>query len=70
MGDTSTLSTVLNIVLFMPLVGIALLSLVPTSKPALTPGLTFAFMLLQFVLTLWLYLNFSSTTAGLQFETK
>ena len=70
MGDLSVMAAVLNLVLFLPLVGMALLTLVPSSKPGITRVLTLAFMLLQFVLTLWLYLNFSASGSGLQFETK
>ncbi|MEQ1689695.1 MAG: NADH-quinone oxidoreductase subunit M [Gemmatimonas sp.] len=63
-------STMLNLVLFLPLVGMALLMLVPADKPQLTRQLTLALMTVQFALTAWLYLQFASDATGLQFETR
>ncbi|MEP6778339.1 MAG: Fe-S-binding domain-containing protein, partial [Gemmatimonadaceae bacterium] len=70
MGDASMMATALNVVLFLPLVGMALLMFVPSDKPGTTRGLTLLFMIAQFVITVWLYRNYSSTATGLQFETR
>src|SRR5215470_8129788 len=61
---------VLNVVLFMPLVGVALLFALKPRAESQVRGWTLAIMLAQFVLTLWLYLRFDATVAGLQFETR
>ena len=63
-------SSALNGVLFLPLLGIALLLVLPAGQHALTRAATLAVMLLQLALTSWLYLRFDSTLAGLQFETR
>ena len=60
----------LNLVLFLPLLGIAMLMLVPADKPQVTRQLTLWVMIVQFALTAWLHLHFSSTAPGLQFETR
>ncbi len=60
----------LNIVLFLPLVGIALLLAWPGGSDAQTRRLTLAVMAVQFVLTAWLYARFDGRVAGLQFETR
>jgi NADH-quinone oxidoreductase subunit M len=69
-ADSATLAVVLNVVLFLPLAGLFLLTLIPATKPGTTRLLTFVVMLVQFVLTAWLYASFSGTTPGLQFETR
>jgi len=61
---------VLNVVLFLPLLGAALLLVSPDSHDAYTRRLTLAVMIVQFVLTAWLYTRFDSHVAGLQFETR
>jgi NADH-quinone oxidoreductase subunit M len=61
---------VLNLVLFLPLLGIGLLVALPVDRPALVRRLTLAVMVVQFALTAWLYLRFDSAVAGLQFETR
>ena len=63
-------STMLNVVLFLPLLGIALLMLVPTDRPTVTRQLTLWLMIVQLALTAWLYWHFSSSVDGLQFETR
>jgi NADH-quinone oxidoreductase subunit M len=60
----------LNFVLFLPLLGIALLLALPAGSHDATRRLTLIVMLIQFVLTAWLYARFDSHVAGLQFETK
>jgi NADH-quinone oxidoreductase subunit M len=61
---------VLNLVLFLPLAGIAALLLTPRCSHALTRGLTLAVMTLQFAFVAWLYTRYDSSVAGLQFETR
>jgi NADH-quinone oxidoreductase subunit M len=58
----------LNVVLFLPLLGMALL--VPLKSDGAVRQLTFWLMVVQFVLTLWLYLRFQAGVPGLQFETR
>ena len=66
----STLGLVLNIVLFLPLIGMGLLTFIPTEKPQLTRQFTLFVMIVQLALTAWLYLSFSSSDPGLQFATR
>jgi len=60
----------LNLVLFLPVIGIALLVLLPARAEGLMRGVSLAVMLVQFVLTAWLYVQFDGGVAGLQFETR
>jgi NADH-quinone oxidoreductase subunit M len=61
---------VLNLMLFLPLVGVALLVAVPKENGALVRGLSLAVMIVQLALTTWLYARFDSSVGGLQFETR
>lgn len=61
-------SSLLNLVLWLPLVGIVLL-LAARGNDRLTRGLTVVVMTLQLLLTAWLYRQFDDTAAGLQFST-
>ena len=63
-------SGVLNLVLFLPLLGIVLLLLAPQGRHSLTRTITLAVMVVQLVLTAWLYARFDADVAGLQFETR
>ena len=63
-------AVMLNWVLFLPMLGIGLLLLTPKPREDLMRGISLAVMILQFLLTLWLYLQFDATTPGLQFETR
>jgi NADH-quinone oxidoreductase subunit M len=63
-------AVVLNAVLFLPLVGAALLLLVPAEQPALVRRLTLGVMLIGLALTAWLYARYDSNAAGLQFQTR
>ena len=63
-------AAVLNWVLFLPVAGMVALLLVPKSRESLMRGLSLAVMVLQFVLTVWLYQRFSPDLGGLQFETR
>ena len=60
----------LNLVLFLPLFGAGLLLVSPTAHHDFTRRLTLAVMTLQFALTAWLYLRYSASMPGLQFETR
>ncbi|MGV3708087.1 MAG: complex I subunit 4 family protein [Gemmatimonas sp.] len=64
------MSQILNVVLFLPLVGMALLTFIPSDKPQATRQFTLVTMIVQFALTAWLYLSFSSTDPALQFVTR
>ena len=57
-------STLLNVVLLLPLAGIAGLCVLPKGRDGAVRTLTLAVMLVQFVLAAWLYLRFDATTAG------
>src|SRR6187399_1747396 len=63
-------SLILNLVLFLPLLGIGCLTQVPTDRPQVTRHLTLWMMIVQLALTAWLYVQFASDTASLQFETR
>ncbi len=62
-------STLLNVVLLLPLAGIAGLCVLPKGRDGAVRALTLAVMLIQFVLAAWLYIRFDATTAALQFAT-
>ena len=61
-------STMLNLILFLPVIGMALL--VPVRSHTLVRQITFWFMVIQFALTVVLYLKFQAGVPGLQFETR
>jgi NADH-quinone oxidoreductase subunit M len=63
-------ATILNLVLFLPVIGIALLLYVPATRPDLVRGISFWVMVAQFALTVWLYARFDAADPGLQFETR
>src|SRR5271166_678703 len=60
----------LNVVLYLPLAGIAAIVALPPTADARVRRISLAVMLLQFVLTAWLYARFDAGSAGLQFETR
>jgi NADH-quinone oxidoreductase subunit M len=63
-------AAVLNVVLFLPLLGAGLLVASPAAHDDFTRRLTLGLMTLQLLLTAWLYVRFDSSVAGLQFETR
>jgi NADH-quinone oxidoreductase subunit M len=63
-------AVLLNLVLFLPLLGIALLLLTPHGRHDLTRSITLGVMVVQLLLTAWLYAQFDANAAGLQFETR
>jgi NADH-quinone oxidoreductase subunit M len=66
MGD----AVLLNVVLYLPLLGIALIVAMPEGQDDRIRATSFGVMLAQFVLTAILYLHFDASVAGLQFETR
>ena len=63
-------ATILNVVLFLPLAGIAALLALPAQQEGRVRGLSLAVMLLQFALTAWLYTRFDAAVESLQFATR
>ena len=63
-------STVLNLVLWLPVLGMVALLLAPRGSDRAVRSLALGVMLLQFVLAAWLYRRFDGSVAGLQFETR
>jgi len=63
-------STVLNLVLWLPALGMAALLLAPRGTDRAIRGFALALMLLQLALTAWLYARFDGSRPGLQFETR
>ena len=57
-------SLILNLVLFLPLLGIGCLTQVPTDRPQVTRQLTLWMMIAQLALTAWLYFQFDGSTAA------
>jgi NADH-quinone oxidoreductase subunit M len=60
----------LNVVLYLPLAGIAAIVALPARQDESVRRLSLAVMLVQFALTAWLYTRFDAAAAGLQFETR
>lgn len=63
-------AAILNIVLYLPLAGIAVIAALPPRREDGVRALSLAVMLLQFALTAWLYFRFNPAVEGLQFETR
>ncbi len=62
-------STVLNLVLWLPALGLVALALWRAATDRQVRAFTFGLMLLQLALTAWLYGRFDPNAPGLQFET-
>ncbi|HSC97607.1 MAG TPA: NADH-quinone oxidoreductase subunit M, partial [Casimicrobiaceae bacterium] len=60
----------LDLVLFLPLAGVALLIALPSEREDNIRYASLAVMLVQFMLAGWLYLRFDAGSDGLQFETR
>jgi NADH-quinone oxidoreductase subunit M len=60
----------LNVVLYLPVLGIVLLLLVSEQNPGRIRGITLALMIVQFLVSLVLYVRFDPAVPGLQFETR
>ncbi len=63
-------AALLNVVLYLPLAGIAALLALSPRQEDLMRRVSLSAMLLQFLLTAWLYSRFDPTVDGLQFETR
>jgi NADH-quinone oxidoreductase subunit M len=63
-------STILNLVLWLPVLGMVALLLSPRGNDAAVRGMTLGVMLLQLALTVVLYRRFDGAVPGLQFETR
>ena len=61
---------VLDLVLFLPLLGVGLLLLFPRDNDELTRRVTLAVTVVQFALAAWLYARYDAANPGLQFETR
>jgi NADH-quinone oxidoreductase subunit M len=62
-------STVLNLVLWLPVLGMAALLLAPKGNDRAVRAFALGVTLLQLALTAWLYRRYDASAAGLQFET-
>ncbi|QJR14208.1 complex I subunit 4 family protein [Usitatibacter palustris] len=60
----------LNLLLFLPVIGIVALTRAPATRADLVRAIAFVTMALQFALAVWLYACFDPARAGLQFETR
>jgi NADH-quinone oxidoreductase subunit M len=60
----------LQCVLWLPLAGMLGIALVPAHAPGRVRAIAFWTMVLQFLLTAWLYLRFDAAASGLQFVTR
>ncbi len=63
-------AAILNVVLFLPLLGMVLIAAAPQDDARFVQRIALLGMLMQFVLTAWLYARFDPSVAGLQFETR
>ena len=61
---------ILNVVLFLPVLGTVVLLVVPPKKEDFVRGLSLGVMLVQLALTAWLYCRFNAAVPGVQFETR
>jgi NADH-quinone oxidoreductase subunit M len=62
-------STWLNLLLWLPALGMAVVTLLPKGRDDLVRSVTFGCMVLQLVIAAFLYQRFDGTLAGLQFAT-
>jgi NADH-quinone oxidoreductase subunit M len=63
-------ATLLNLVLYLPLIGIGAIALLPARQDDRVRRWSLAMMLVQFVLSAYLYARFDAGTPALQFETR
>ena len=63
-------AAILNLVLWLPVAGMALVWALPEEQPDRVRWATFWVMALQFVLTVWLYVRFDAADPSLQFATR
>ena len=60
----------LNLLLFLPLLGVGLLLATPAGRDDLARALTLGVTVVQLGLAAWLYARFDAGVAGLQFQTR
>jgi NADH-quinone oxidoreductase subunit M len=63
-------AAILNLVLWLPVAGMAIVSTLPEERPDRVRWSTFWVMVAQFALTVWLYARFDAAEPGLQFATR
>jgi len=63
-------AAILNLVLWLPVAGMALVWALPAERPDKVRWATFWVMALQFALAVWLYARFDAAAPGLQFATR
>ena len=63
-------AAILNLVLWLPVAGMALVWALPEERPDRVRWATFWVMALQFVLAVWLYVRFDAADPSLQFATR
>jgi len=63
-------AAILNLVLWLPVAGMALVWTLPAERPDKVRWATFWVMALQFALAVWLYVRFDAAAPGLQFATR
>jgi NADH-quinone oxidoreductase subunit M len=63
-------AAILNVVLYLPVLGIALLVALPAHRDEAVRQVTLWVMVLQLALSAWLYSRFDASVSGLQFETR
>jgi NADH-quinone oxidoreductase subunit M len=64
------MAELLNFVLFLPVAAMLAIALIPAANERLVRQLSLVAMVLQFIATAILYVNFDSAVGGLQFETR
>src|SRR5512141_3338345 len=64
------MAELLNFVVWLPIAGMLAIALIPASQENMVRQVTLWLMILQFVLTALLYVNFDAAATGLQFETR
>jgi NADH-quinone oxidoreductase subunit M len=64
------MADLLNFVVWLPVAGMLAIALIPASQENMVRQLTLWLMIVQFVATAILYVNFDSSATGLQFETR
>ena len=64
------MAELLNFVVWLPVAGMLAIALIPASQENTVRQLTLWLMIVQFVATAVLYVNFDSSATGLQFETR
>src|SRR5512133_3465136 len=64
------MAELLNFIVWLPVAGMLAIALIPASQENMVRQVTLWLMILQFVLTAILYVNFDAAATGLQFETR